>query len=90
VQVRYDPFDLRELLIYDPQSLSRIESTSASKQTTTRAPSMPEESRATPAQVSADSVAYFSRLRERHLQSQKHGQEVSFLNLQPTTEDSHA
>jgi putative transposase len=90
VQVRYDPFDLRELLIYDPQSLSRIQSTSASKQTTTRAPSMPEESRATPAQVSADSVAYFSRLRERHLHSQKHGQEVSFLNLQPTTEDSHA
>jgi putative transposase len=90
VQVRYDPFDLTELLIYDPNSTTRLESTSASRQTTTRAPSIPEESHASPPQVSAQSVAYFSRLRERYLQSQKQSQEVSFRDLgRPETEHPH-
>lgn len=85
VQVRYDPFDLSELLIYDPQSSTRLESTKANKQIATRAPSIPEESRATTPQISAQSVAYFSRLRERHLQSHKQGQEVSFAKLRDPT-----
>ena len=90
VQVRYDPFDLAELLIYDQHSATRLENTSASTQTTTRAPSIPEESRATAPQISAQSVAYFSRLRERYLQSQKQIQEVSFRELRRTdTEQSH-
>ena len=91
VQVRYDPFDLAELLIYEPDGSARLESTSASKQTTTRAPSIPEESRATPPQISAQSVAYFSRLRERYLQSRKQSQEVSFrdLNHPDKEEQSH-
>lgn len=91
VQIRYDPFDLSEILIYDPQSGARLESTCASKQTTTRAPSIPQESQATAPQISAQSVAYFSRLRERYLQSQKQRQEVSFEKLRdPKTEDPHA
>ena len=85
VQVRYDPFDLSELLIYDPQSATRLESTKANKQIATRAPSIPEESRATAPQISAQSVAYFSRLRERYLQGQKQGQEVSFAKLRDPT-----
>jgi transposase InsO family protein len=90
VQVRYDPFDLAELLIYDQHSATRLESTSASTQTTTRAPSIPEESKATAPQISAQSVAYFSRLRQRYLQSQKQIQEVSFRELRRTdTEQSH-
>jgi hypothetical protein len=90
VQVRYDPFDLAELLIYDQHSATRLESTSASRQTTTRAPSIPEESKATAPKISAQSVAYFSRLRQRYLQSQKQIQEVSFRELRRTdTEQSH-
>jgi len=88
VQVRYDPFDLSELLIYDPDSTTPLETTGASKQTTTRAPSVPEEAKATAPQVSAQSIAYFSRLRERYLQSQKLSQEISFEKLRdPKTED---
>ena len=91
VQIRYNPFDLSEILIYDPQSSARLETTRASKQTTTRAPSIPEESQATAPQISAQSVAYFSRLRERYFQSQKQRQEVSFEKLRdPKTEDLHA
>ena len=90
VQVRYDPFDLAELLIYEPDGSARLESTSASRQTTTRAPSIPEESQATAPQISAQSVAYFSRLRERYLKSQKQSQEVSFRRLnRPDKEHSH-
>ncbi len=91
VQIRYDPFDLSEILIYDPQSATRLETTTASKQIATRAPSIPEESQATAPQILAQSVAYFSRLRERYLQSQKQRQEVSFVKLRdPKTEDPHA
>jgi hypothetical protein len=91
VQVRYDPFDLSEILIYDPQSSTRLQCTRASKQIATRAPSIPQESRATAPQISAQSVAYFSRLRERYLQSQKQRQEVSFHKLRdPKMEVPHA
>jgi hypothetical protein len=90
VQIRYDPFDLAELLVYDLHSSTRLESTSASKQTTTRAPSIPEESRATAPQISAQSVAYFTHLRQRYLKSQKENQEVSFRRLnRPDKEHSH-
>jgi len=88
VQVRYDPFDLSELLIYDLDSTTPLETTGASKQTTTRAPSIPEETKATAPEISAQSIAYFSRLRERYLQSQKQSQEISFEKLRdPKTED---
>ena len=88
VQVRYDPFDLSELLIYDLDSTTPLETTGASKQTTTRAPSIPEEAKATAPEISAQSIAYFSRLRERYLQSQKQSQEISFEKLRdPKMED---
>jgi hypothetical protein len=91
VQVRFDPFDLSQILIYDAEGRNRLEITSASKQTSTRAPSIPEEAHRPVRQVSAQSLAYFSRLRERYLQSQKHSQDVSFQNLRdpkaPNKED---
>lgn len=90
VQVRYDPFDLSEILIYDPEGRTRLETTSASKQIATRAPCIPEEARLPALQISTQSVAYFSRLRERYLQSQKRSQDVSFQKLRdPKTEDPH-
>jgi hypothetical protein len=47
----------------------------------TRAPNVPEESRKTHREISQQSLAYFTRLRERYLQSQKKTQEVSFQTL---------
>jgi putative transposase len=92
VQVRYDPFDLSELLIYDLATNARLESSTASKQLATRAPSVPEESRKSAPEISKHSVAYFSRLRAKHLDSQKTAQEVSFdtLRQQPAQEDPDA
>ena len=92
VQVRYNPFDLSQVLIYDLPSGTRLESSNATKQRNTRAPSVPEESRKTAPEISKQSVAYFSRLRERYLADQKAAQELSFdsLRQQPTQEDPHA
>jgi len=92
VQVRYDPFDLSELLIYDPVTKTRLESSTANKQRNIRAPSVPEESRKSAPQISKDSVAYFNRLRAKYLETQKTAQEVSFdsLRQQPPQEDPHA
>jgi transposase InsO family protein len=91
VQVRYDPFDLTEILIYDRDGRTRLESSRTNKQVNVRAPSIPEESHAPASKVSAQSVAYFSRLRERYLQSQKQRQDISFQKLRdPKKEDPHA
>ena len=92
VQVRFDPFDLSEVLIYEPVTAVRLERSSPSKQRNTQAPSIPEEARKSPPQISKQSVAYFSRLRERYLQSQKSAAEVSFHTLKqnPSEEDPHA
>jgi transposase InsO family protein len=81
VQVRYDPFDLSEVLIYDPDTTNPLESSTPTKQVNTRAPNVPEESRKTHREISQQSLAYFTRLRERYLQSQKKTQEVSFQTL---------
>jgi hypothetical protein len=92
VQVRYDPFDLSELLIYDLATNARLESSTASKQLATRAPSVPAESQKSAPEISKQSAAYFSRLRAQYLQSQKAASEVSFdtLRQQPLKEDPDA
>lgn len=92
VQVRYDPFDLREVLIYDPATKMPLESSTANKQRNIRAPSVPEESRKSTPQISKDSIAYFNRLRAKYLENQKTASEVSFdsLRQQPTEEDPRA
>jgi len=93
VEVRYDPFDLAEVLIYDPVSRTCLQKSSATKQRHTRAPSIPQESRKSAAEVSQQSVAYFSRLRERYLAGQKAGQQLSFDSLRPKSpqkEEPHA
>jgi len=82
VEVRYDPFDLACVSIYEPATLTLLETTTASKQVSTRAPHVPEESKASKREVSQHSVAYFSRLRERYLQHLKDQQQVSFHKLQ--------
>lgn len=92
VQVRFNPFDLCEVLIYDLATKTRLELSRATKQHSTRVPALPEESRKTAPEISRQSIAYFSRLRAKYLESQKAAQDVSFdtLRQQPTEEDPHA
>lgn len=82
VQVRFNPFDLAQVEIYDPATRSRLETSSVGKQVAVHAPSIPEETRKSAPQVSQASVAYFSRLRERYLQELRNSQEVAFRKLQ--------
>jgi len=90
VQVRFTPFDLGEIYIYDPPATYQ-ETSRPSSQKNTTAPRIPEESSKSPQQISQQSVAYFTRLREKYLQAQKQAQEVSFQTLKdPHTEDPHA
>jgi transposase InsO family protein len=86
VEVRYDPFDLSQVLIYDLQSQTPLETSCPTKQINLRAPHVPEESKKSGPEVSAQSVAYFSRLRQKYSQAQSAAQEVSFLPLLPAQE----
>lgn len=86
VEVRYDPFDLARVAIYEPTTRTCLETTAAGKQVTSRAPRIPEESKATPREVSQQSVAYFTRLRQRYLQERQKAGEVSFHTLQQQQE----
>jgi transposase InsO family protein len=89
VQLRYDPFDLSQVFLYDPQTLALLETTSPTKQVNIRAPHVPEESRPNASQISTQSVAYFTRLREKHLLALKSQQDVSFRTLHTPTEHPH-
>ncbi|MEE8403441.1 MAG: Mu transposase C-terminal domain-containing protein [Candidatus Hydrothermarchaeaceae archaeon] len=80
VQVRFDPFDLSEVYIYDANN-RYLETTSPSKKVTDTAPNIPEESRLSSKKVSQQSVALFSRLREKHRQQLKKGRQMPFSKL---------
>jgi hypothetical protein len=41
-------------------------------------------------QISQQSVAYFTHLREKYLEAQRNAQEVSFQTLRQMTEENHA
>lgn len=88
VQVRFDPFALQELYIYSHANIY-LETTRPSKTVTVTAPHIPEESQASPATVSRQSVAFFSRLRQRHLAELKQQNPMSFAKLLRPPEDSH-
>ncbi len=80
VQVRFDPFDLDQIYIYDQQN-NFLESTRPSKKVNNRATQVPEESKKDRSKVSQDSVNYFTRLREKHLQQQKRDHKMKFTKL---------
>lgn len=92
VEVRFNPFDLSQGLIYDPVTQAHLEVSRPTKQHSTRVPELPEESRKTAPEISRESIAYFSRLRAKYLENQKAAQDISFDSLrpQPTEEDPHA
>lgn len=77
VQVRFDPFSLAEVYICGPDG-TLLETTCPSKKVNNRVPNIPQESAKSKHKVSADSVAYFTRLREKHLESRKHNRDMSF------------
>ena len=81
VEVRFDPFDLATLAIYDAAGVL-IETTSASRQVTAQVPNVPAESAAKPAQVSAAARAYFTRLREQHHAALRDRTQTSFTRFQ--------
>ena len=82
VEVRYDPFDLSRVAIYDLGG-GQLETTSTSKQVTTQAANIPKESAKKPRVVSEDARRYFTRLREQHRQQQRRRAQTSFTSLLP-------
>ena len=80
VQVRFDPFDLDEVYIYDGAN-HYLETTSPSKKVTQTAPIIPEESRKSHQKVSKQSVAMFTRLREKHRKQLKDANQMPFSKL---------
>ena len=80
VQVRFDPFNLDEVYIYDGAN-HYLETTSPSKKVTNTAPNVPEESRKSRHKVSHASVAMFTRLREKHRKQLKDANQMPFSKL---------
>ena len=86
VEVRFDPYDLATLAIYDAAGVL-IETTSASRQVTAQVPNVPAESAAKPAPVSAAARAWFTRLREQHHAALRDRTQTSFTRFQSTDDD---
>ena len=87
VEVRFDPYDLAQLAIYDASGVL-IETTSAAKQVTAQVPNIPAESAAKPPQVSAAARAWFTRLREQHHAALRDRNQTSFTRFQSTDDDN--
>ena len=83
VEVRFDPYDLTELAIYDTAGVL-LETTSASRQVTAQVPTVPKESAAKPQQVSAAARDYFTRLREQHHAALRERTQTSFSQFRTT------
>lgn len=88
VQVRFDPFNLDEIYIYDQQN-NFLESTRPSKKVNNRAPQVPEESKKNARKVSQDSVNYFTRLREKYMEQQKRNHKIKFTKLYENKEENN-
>ena len=87
VEVRFDPYDLAQLAIYDSAGVL-IETTSASRQVTAVVPDVPAESAAKPAQVSAAARAWFTRLRAQHHAALRDRTQTSFSRFQSPDDDN--
>ena len=86
VQVRFDPFNLEEVYIYN-QGNNFIEKSTPSKMVNNRAPSVPEESKKGPAEVSQDSINYFSKLREKYRENVEKQNEMNLSSLKDREEE---
>jgi len=85
VEVRYDPFNLSEVHIFFRGTWK--ETTSVSKLLNRTAP-VPQESRSSERQVSAQAVSYFQKLRDAHTNTLlDHRSSVSYGNLSSRTQE---
>ena len=88
VEVRFDPYDLAQLAIYDDAGVL-LETTSTAKQVTAQVPVVPEESAAKPATVSAAARSYFTRLREQHHAALRDRNQTSFSQFRTADQEHH-
>ena len=91
VQVRFDPFSLDEVFIYD-QTNRYLETTTPNKKVTNTAPNIPQESRKSPQRISQESVRLFTRLREQHRKQLQNANRIPFsklLDSHTPQEDTH-
>ena len=88
VEVRFDPYDLAQLAIYDASGVL-LETTSASKQVTAQVPAVPEESAAKPQAVSGAARDYFTRLREQHHAALRDRNQTSFSQFRTADQEHH-
>ena len=77
IQVRFDPFDLKEVYIYD-QKNQLLEKTTTTKQVTQCVQQVPEELKKSKQKISQDSLNYFARLRQEQLRLQQQGDKVNY------------
>jgi len=75
VIVRFNPFDLQEVYIYDLEK-KYLETSSPNKMHNKRVHSVPEETKKTEKQISQDSVRYFTSLREAYQAEQKKSPDI--------------
>ncbi len=80
VTVRFDPFNLDEVFVYDSED-NFLEKTNPSKKVNNRAPNMPEEKKKTKQKISQESINYFTKLREEHLKIQKEKNSTDFSKI---------
>lgn len=79
IEVRYDPFNLREVCVYKDGTL--VETTSVSK-LVSRTAAVPEESAKNKHEISAESIRYFEKLRAQHALHQKENlSSIAFAKL---------
>lgn len=69
VEVRYDPFDLSKVYLFEDQSCK--ETLEVAKLNSRVAENIPEEKSKSQAQVNQDSIRFFENLREQHLKERK-------------------
>lgn len=78
VQVRFDPFNLKKVYIYDAENTFK-ETTFTAKIVTNKAPNIPVENKSN--KKSLESRNYFARLRQEHIKMQKKANFIPFLKL---------
>jgi putative transposase len=88
VRVRFDPFDLSEIHVYDSAG-TFLENTTPSKYVNNRATKITEESRKTPGRISQESVHYFTALREKYLKEMKSANQTSFSRFNKDKQKEH-
>lgn len=79
IEVRYDPFDLSKAYRFENREI--VETLLPAKLNAMQAERIPEETKKPQSEVSAASIAYFTKLRELHIQEQKNHMVPAYSRL---------